>query len=142
MDSIDQKLLAILQKDGRCSATTLAKRLGISRGTVQNRIDRMLDTDVIHRFTLELGVGASDQKVSAFTLLRINSKGERIVVAKLRKLPNVLEVSTLSGENDLVVELRAETLADLDCILNEICAIPDVIETHSNIRLTTTQGLH
>jgi len=57
MDDIDHKLLAILQKDSRSSATDLAKRLGVSRGTVQNRIDRMLDTDVIHRFTLELGVG-------------------------------------------------------------------------------------
>ncbi|MEO1550752.1 MAG: Lrp/AsnC family transcriptional regulator [Pseudomonadota bacterium] len=141
MDTLDQKLLALLQVDARCSATTLAKQLGVSRGTVQNRIDRMLDTKVIHRFAAELGVGAADQQISAFTLLRIKTEGEKLVVAKLRKIPGVLEISTLSGENDLVVELRAASLADLDCILNAIRVLPDVVETQSNIRLTTTHTL-
>ena len=141
MDDIDQKLLKLLQKDGRSSATKLAKRLGVSRGTVQNRIERMLDLRVIQRFTLELGAGASEQQVSAFSLLRVKSEADLIVLAALRRVPGVLEVSTLSGSNDLVVEIRAVSLTELDQTLNKIRAIPDVVETHSNIRLTTTPAL-
>lgn len=137
MDDLDHQLLTLLQKNGRASATILARRLGVSRGTVQNRIDRMLDKGVIHRFSLELGTGASDRQISAFTLLRVKADDGRAVLAALRKVEGVLEISTLSGAADLVVEIRAASLAQADRILDKIRAIPDVAETHCHIRLTT-----
>lgn len=139
MDDVDHKLLSLLQQNGRASATTLAQRLGVSRGTVQNRINRMLDNGVIHRFSLELGPAASNQQISAFTLLRVKADDGRAVLAALRKVPGVLEVSTLSGAADFVVELRAASLAEMDQVLDKIRAIPDVAETHCHIRLTTTR---
>ena len=49
MDNLDHKLLHLLTKDARASVTDLARALGVSRGTVQNRIDRLLHTKVIHQ---------------------------------------------------------------------------------------------
>jgi len=138
MDDTDQKLLALLQLNARESATTLAARLGVSRGTVQNRIDRMLDQGIIHRFGVALGPGIADQQISAFTLLRVKADDGRAVLAALRRVGGVLEVSTLSGAADFVVELRAPSLTAMDRILDQIRAIPDVAETHCHIRLTTT----
>ncbi|MEM9638269.1 MAG: AsnC family transcriptional regulator, partial [Pseudomonadota bacterium] len=55
MDDLDQRLLALLTRDARTSTTELARALDVSRGTVQNRIGRLLARRVIHRFTVELG---------------------------------------------------------------------------------------
>ncbi|MEM9395368.1 MAG: Lrp/AsnC family transcriptional regulator [Pseudomonadota bacterium] len=136
MDDLDRKLLSLLQRDGRASATILARRLNVSRGTVQNRIDRLIDEDVIQHFTLEFGSGVESQQVSAFTLVRVNVNDGRAVLRALSKVPGVLEVSTLSGAFDLVVELRAASLAEMDRILDAIRALPDVAETQCHIRLT------
>ena len=137
MDDTDHKLLAQLQMDARISATTLAKLLGVSRGTVQNLIYRLVDQGVIQRFTLEFGPGVAAQQVSAFALVRVTVDDGPAVVVALRKTTGVIEVSTLSGAYDLVVELRAATLSELDTILDRIRAIVGVAETHSNIRLST-----
>ena len=136
MDDLDQKLIALLHLDARASATALAKRLGVSRGTVQNRIDRMLDDERILRFTLELAPSIEDSHVSAFTLVRVKVDDGRAVQAALRKVPGVLEIATLSGVFDLVVELRAISLAEMDSVLDQIRAIPDVAETQCHIRLS------
>lgn len=136
MDDLDQKLLALLQKDSRLSVTVLAKTLGVSRGTIQNRIDRLLDTGSIQRFTLELGPNVEGQQVSAFALVRVRVDDGRAVLMALRKVPGVLEVSTLSGVFDLVIELRATSLTEMDRVLDQIRAIPDVAETQCHIRLS------
>ena len=55
MDDLDHRLLHLLTKDARASVTDLARELSVSRGTIQNRIDKLTHTKVIHRFTVELG---------------------------------------------------------------------------------------
>lgn len=136
MDRLDQQLIALLQTDARASVTVLAQRLGVSRGTVQNRIDRMVDDGRIQRFTLDLAPGMEESQVSAFTLLRVKVDDGRAVQLALRKVPGVLEIATLSGVFDLVVELRAASLAEMDGILDRIRSIPDVAETQCHIRLS------
>ena len=53
-DSVDQALIAILRADGRASIATLAKQLNVSRGTVQNRLDRLVDSGAILGFTIRV----------------------------------------------------------------------------------------
>lgn len=136
MDDLDQKLLSLLQKDARASATLLARRLGVSRGTIQNRIDRMVDDGRIQRFTLELAPSLDEGQVSAFTLVRVKVDDGRAVQLALQKVPGVLEIATLNGLFDLVVEVRARSLAELDGVLDKIRSIPDVAETQCHIRLS------
>ncbi len=137
MDDLDQALISLLQKDSRASATVLAERLDVSRGTIQNRIQRLVDQDIIQRFTLDLGEEYAARQVSAFTLVRVRANDGRAVLAALRKISGVNEVSTLSGSFDLVVELRADSLSDIDNMLDVIRAVPDVAETQCHIRLKT-----
>lgn len=137
MDDIDHKLLSQLQLDARTSATKLAKVLGVSRGTVQNRINRLVDRGIVQRFTLEFGPGVPTQQISAFALVRVRVNDGPTVVAALRRTAGVIEVSTLGGAYDLVVDLRAASLAEMDTILDSIRAIAGVAETNCNIRLST-----
>lgn len=135
MDDIDRKLLLLLTKDARTPASDLARALSVSRGTVQNRIEKLQHLGIIEKFTVELGRGDSDAQVSAFALIHLNANDEAVIRASLRRIDEVVQVSTISGVFDLVVELRCQSLARLDTVLDTIRAMPDVADTQSHIRL-------
>ncbi|MEL6523732.1 MAG: Lrp/AsnC family transcriptional regulator [Pseudomonadota bacterium] len=137
MDEIDRKLLLLLSKDARASASDLAKALSVSRGTVQNRIDKLKHQGVIEKFTIELGSGESQTQVSAFVLVHLNANDDSVVRAALRRIDEISQVSTLSGAFDLAIELRCASLERLDTVLDMIRSMPDVADTQSHIRLRT-----
>ena len=136
MDDRDRELLHLLTIDARMSATELGKKLHISRGTVQNRINRLVQKKVIHRFTVELGAAEGDNQVSAFTLIKLKADDSHRVLAALRKILAIVDIHSLSGKSDYVVEIRASSLQRLDAVLDEIRKIPDVAETQSHLRLS------
>ncbi|MEP1611948.1 MAG: Lrp/AsnC family transcriptional regulator [Roseobacter sp.] len=140
MDDLDNQLLHLLSKDARTPATVLAQKLGVSRGTVQNRIDRLQHQRIINRFTVELSAGESDAQVSAFTLIRLKADDGQVAIASLRRIPAILDIHTLSGSFDLVAEVRASSLSNLDRVLDSIRVLPEVAETQSHIRLTTIRA--
>ena len=137
MDDLDNRLLMLLTKDARASVTDLAAALNVSRGTVQNRIDKLVHTRVIRRFTVELGESEEDHQISAFTLIRLKADDGKVTVAGLRRIEEIVDIHTLSGAFDIVVDLRTSSLKRLDAVLDRIRALPDVAETQSHIRLTT-----
>ncbi|MFK5978213.1 MAG: Lrp/AsnC family transcriptional regulator [Rhizobiaceae bacterium] len=137
MDDLDHQLLHHLTKDARASVTDLAGALNVSRGTVQNRIDKLVHSKVIHRFTVELGQSEEDHQISAFTLIRLKADDGRVTQAALLRIDAITDIHTLSGNFDIVVELRTSSLKRLDRLLDQIRALPDVAETQSHIRLSS-----
>lgn len=137
LDDIDKRLLLLLTRDARASAADLARALSVSRGTVQNRIDKLMRQGVIGKFTVEIGVGDTENQISAFALIHLKADDETVIKASLRRIEDVTQVSTLSGTFDLVVELRCASLARLDTVLDTIRKLPDVADTQSHIRLRT-----
>lgn len=140
MDDLDQQLLLLLEKDSRCPASDLARQLGVSRGTVQNRIDRLVQQGTIERFTIELGRSDIDFQVSAFALIQLKVGDDKVVRAAFRRIPEIMAVSTLSGNFDLVVELRCSSLSRLDEVIDHIRSLGDVAGTQSHIRLRSWQN--
>lgn len=140
MDDLDNRLLMLLTKDARASVTDLAGELNVSRGTVQNRIDKLVHTRVISRFTVELGESEEDHQISAFTLIRLKADDGKVTVAGLRRIEEIVDIHTLSGAFDIVVDLRTSSLKRLDAVLDRIRALPDVAETQSHIRLSSAGG--
>lgn len=137
MDDIDKHLLLLLTRDARCSAVDLARALSVSRGTVQNRIEKLVRQGVIEKFTVELGSGEKDHQISAFALIQLKADDDAIVKTSLRRVEEVTNISTLSGTFDLVIEIRCASLARLDTVLDIIRSMPDVADTQSHIRLRT-----
>lgn len=140
MDDLDHRLLQLLTKDARTSATVLAQKLNVSRGTIQNRIDRLQHQNVIRRFTVELSAGETDTRVSAFTLIRLKAGDGKVTLQSLRRIPAILDIHTLSGSFDLVAEVRASSLTNLDGVLDRIRTLPEVAETQSHIRLSSSKA--
>lgn len=79
MDDLDHELRLRLTKDAHASVTDLSQALNVSRGTVQNRIEKLCQRDVIRRFTVELCQAEVDHQISAFALLRLKTDGDQAV---------------------------------------------------------------
>jgi DNA-binding Lrp family transcriptional regulator len=136
LDDLDRKLIGALRADSRLPAATLAKRLGTSRGTVQNRIDRLLADGILLGFTIRLRGEAETGQVRAITSLEVRSAEAKSVIAALKGMPDIGRVYSTNGRWDLVAEINAESLAALDRVLGEIRALRAVAQSETSILLS------
>jgi DNA-binding Lrp family transcriptional regulator len=134
-DELDRRLIALLRDDGRLPTATLAKKLGVSRGTIQNRIDRLLRNGVLLGFTVRLRSEVEDQGVRAMTLIEVRGNGTEAVVAGLRQLPEVVQVHSTSGRWDLVIEIRVQDLQTFDRVLRDVRSIKGIANSETNLML-------
>ena len=123
-DDLDRQLLALLQTNARQSTMTLAKRLGLARSTVHERLRRLEKDGTIRGYSIRLGQDPFGAYAQAIALLSIAQRQQRQVVDRLSMLPEVKICATLSGEADLFLLLEAPQLEDLDALLEEIARIP------------------
>jgi DNA-binding Lrp family transcriptional regulator len=140
LDDIDRALLARLRDDGRASVSSLAADLHVARGTAQSRLNRMLAEGVVRRFTVELDPDLERQTVRSVTMIELQGTSTRAVVQTLRRIPEVAELHATNGRWDLVAELRASTLEDLDRALVDVRGVRGVLNTETSILLRTLGG--
>ncbi len=133
-DTIDRRLIELLRADGRMPAATLAKLLGVSRGTVQNRIDRLTERRIITGFTIRLRDDVDTGLIRAHTLLEVRANYQPVIDA-MKQLGEVQRIFTTNGRWDIVAELAAPDLATLDRALAEIRSIPGVAASETSILL-------
>jgi len=137
MDTTDRKLLALLRKDGRASLSALAAELNVSRGTVQNRIDRLTRDGVISGFTVRVAEADDPHAVRAITMIEITGQKTLAAVKALRGIPEVRALHTTNGAWDLVAELHAENLVEFERVLRGIRAMDGVSKSETSLLLTT-----
>jgi DNA-binding Lrp family transcriptional regulator len=135
LDDLDRRLIALLREDARLPGATLARRLGVSRGTVQNRIERLRAAGVLLGFTARLRGDAEGAPVRAVMSIEVRSADTRAVVAALRRMPDVGRVHSTNGRWDLVAEINAADLGALDRALGEIRALKPVANSETSILL-------
>ncbi|HEX3919037.1 MAG TPA: Lrp/AsnC family transcriptional regulator [Caulobacteraceae bacterium] len=139
MDDIDRQLIAALRADARTPAATLAKLVKVSRGTVQNRIARLMREGEILGFTLRTPPDSDPHRVRAVMSIAIEGERTSAVVAALRGFPEIEAVHTTNGRWDLVAELNAESLAAFSRALDDIRRIKGIATTETSILLATTR---
>jgi DNA-binding Lrp family transcriptional regulator len=133
----DQKLLTLLRHNSRRSISDLAHELGLSRATVRARIERMeRDGDIIG-YTVVLRADAVSMPVRGLTMIEVEGRATSRVVDSLSGLVEVGAVHTTNGKWDLIVELGAASLTDLDSVLRRIRLIPGVTASETNLLLAT-----
>jgi DNA-binding Lrp family transcriptional regulator len=136
LDDLDHRLIRELRDDARLPAATLARRLGVSRGTVQNRLDRLVAGGVILGFTLRLRGDVEASGVRAITSVEVRGADMKAVVAALKRLPDVARIHSTNGRWDLVLEIAAPDLATLDRALHDVRAIRGVSLSETSILLS------
>ena len=137
MDDTDRRLIALLRENARVPVATLAHRLKVSRGTVQNRIDRLTADGVIGGFTVRLKPEAEPQRVRAITMVAIDGEQATAVVKTLRGLPEVHGLHTTNGRWDIVVELGVDSLEAFDQALQRIQLIKGISNSETSLLLST-----
>ena len=136
MDTTDQALVALLRQDGRASVSALAVGLGVSRGTVQNRIERLVAQGTIQGFTVRLRPDVAGQGVRAIMMVEVRGDRSASVLRALRALVEVSCVHTTNGRWDMVVELGADSLERFDAVLRRIRQIEGVANSETSILLS------
>src|SRR5947209_3400521 len=117
MDATDQKLLSLLRTDARLSVAALAQKLGVSRGTVSNRIAKLEDAGVIVGYTIRLRPDSQPDEIKAWMSIAVQGNEARRVIASLLGEVGVATLHDTNGRWDLLAELRAPNLAELAKVL-------------------------
>jgi DNA-binding Lrp family transcriptional regulator len=135
LDATDQALLAVLRQDARLPVVDIARRLGVSRATVQNRMKRLEKSGVVLGYTVSVRPEVQPHPVRALMSIAVGSREERAVIDKLRGIPSVVAVHHTTGRWDLIAEIRTDTLANFNAIVGEVRQLDGIKGTETNLLL-------
>jgi DNA-binding Lrp family transcriptional regulator len=136
-DDLDRRIIAHLRTDGRASLAKLAGALGIARGTVQNRLDRLLETGALLGFTVRVREDYDDPTIRAVMLIEVNGKSTNQVIQRLRGITEIRTLHTTNGNWDLIADINAQNLPDFDRVLREVRMIDGVANSETSLLLST-----
>ena len=138
IDRLDAALIKLLAAEPRIGVLETSRRLGVARGTVQARLDRLRDRGVISGYGPDVDPAALGYEVTAFITLEISQAGGHDPVAeRLAAIPEVLEVHTITGAGDMLCRVVARTNADLQRVLDAIVSTEGVVRSSTLISLAT-----
>ena len=137
LDEIDERLLLLLERNARESTTNLAKKVGLSRPAVHERIRRLEREGVVRGYTALLAAAAAPRQMAAHVLVSLEPRFHERIVETLSALPEVRRLTTVSGEYDLVAEVAVRDPAELDRLLTRIGKIPGIARTVTLVVLTS-----
>ncbi|GGD15934.1 Lrp/AsnC family transcriptional regulator [Nocardioides daphniae] len=121
MDELDSRLLRLFTEEPHVGVLAASRRLGVARGTVQARLDRLAERGVITGWHPHLSPAALGHPVTAFLTLQIRQGiGHDRVSAHLAAIPEVIEVHTITGEGDMWTRVVARSNADLQRVIDQV----------------------
>ncbi|GAA5158850.1 MULTISPECIES: Lrp/AsnC family transcriptional regulator [Amycolatopsis] len=137
MDALDAKLLLLLTDAPRLGVLECARRLGVARGTVQARLDRLTEQGVLGGFPPEVDMAAIGYGLTAFAVIEIAQGSRTEVAAGLAAIDQVCEAHATTGQGDLFVRMVAKDHEDLQHVIDQVVGLPGVRRTNTSLALTT-----
>jgi DNA-binding Lrp family transcriptional regulator len=137
LDETDRDLLARLRENARASTTELARQLGLSRTTVQSRIERLERRGVIAGYTVVVADEVEAGLVRAHVLITLAPRASGLIEAALRRIGEVRVLHSVSGPFDLIAIVAAASIGELDALIDRIGRLEGVERTTSAIVLST-----
>jgi DNA-binding Lrp family transcriptional regulator len=141
IDELDVRLMQLLATEPRVGVLEASRRLGVARGTVQARIDRLQSRGVITGYGPDIDPAALGFGVTAFVTLEIRQVGGHDpVTVRLAGIAEVLEAHTITGAGDMLCRVVARDNADLQRVIDAIVEVPGVVRTSTVIALASPVG--
>jgi len=137
LDATDRALIALLREDARAPTAVLARKLKLSRTTVQSRMERLQRQRVIAGYTITVPDEFEASLVRAHVLITLVPKQSAAIEIALRKIPEVRVLHSVSGPFDLIAIVAATSIGELDTLIDRIGALDGVDRTTSAIVLST-----
>lgn len=136
IDTLDARLISALAETPRAGVMELARQLGVARGTVQARLDKLQRRGVVTGFGPDLSLRALGYDVLAFTTLEISQGRLQDVIDHLRNIPEVLEAHATTGPGDLHCRIVARTNEHLQQVINRVLEVSGIVRTTTQIALS------
>ena len=133
----DRQLINLLKQDGRMPISDMARKLGIARTTAQKRLNQLEARGVIQGYTVKLADDELSGVFQAYINLVVEPHSSAGVALALEKIMQVEALFTVSGKIDFVAIVRVTSPAELDKVLDQICALPGVRDTRSALVLAS-----
>lgn len=138
MDDLDATLLRLLSEHPRIGVLEASRRLGVARGTVQARLDKLSRAGVISGWGPVLDTEAIGYPVTAFLTLEIRQgSGHETVARHLAGIPEVLEAYTITGAGDMWARVVARSNADLQRVIDAVLSDAGIVRSSTVIALAT-----
>jgi DNA-binding Lrp family transcriptional regulator len=136
IDGLDARLIDLLATRPRIGVLDASRRLGVARGTVQARLDRLRSRGIITGFGPDVEPAALGYRVTAFVTLEIRQAGGHDPVTdRLGLIAEVLEAHTITGSGDMLCRVVARDNTDLQRVIDAIVDVPGVVRTSTVIAL-------
>ena len=133
----DELLLSLLSENARAPVSELARRLGLSRTTVQARIERLERDGVIAGYTVRLSTAAERALVRAHVMITVRPRHAVPTIAGLKEIREVRTLHSISGEVDMIAVVAAGSVAALDAVVDRIGALEGVERTQTSVIMAT-----
>jgi DNA-binding Lrp family transcriptional regulator len=140
VDELDARILRLFTAEPRVGVLEASRRLGVARGTVQARLDRLMAAGVLRTFAPSIDPAALGFRVTAFATLEIRQGARDRVAAHLARIPEVLEVHTITGPGDLLCRIVSRDNDDLQRVIDDLVGDVDIVRTSTLIALSTVVG--
>jgi DNA-binding Lrp family transcriptional regulator len=137
LDDTDHALISLLREDARAPTAELARKLKLSRTTVQSRMERLQRQRVIAGYTISVPDELEASLVRAHVLITLVPKQSAAIEVALRKIPELRVLHSVSGPFDLIAIVAASSIGELDALIDRIGALDGVERTTSAIVLST-----
>ena len=135
IDSLDDKIIGILQSNSRKSFVEIADEIRLSESAVRRRVKHLIDSGIIKRFTIEL---ESSNKTSAIALISVTSTADTSMVSSnLMKLSGVEVIYEITGQYDIAAIIVAPTIAEINKYIDDVRKVEGVSDTNTVIILKT-----
>lgn len=133
MDEIDKKIIEILKNDGRATYGEIGKKVGLSEGAVRKRVNELLDSGIIRRFTIKVG---HTEGAEAIVLISLNPSFHTSEISKtLKAIPRVEDVFEVTGQYDIVALISAMNIAEVNECIEKIRRVDGILTTNTMIIL-------
>ncbi|MCU1535698.1 MAG: transcriptional regulator, AsnC family [Humibacillus sp.] len=142
VDALDCRVLLLLLREPGVGVLGASRRLGVARGTVQARIDRLQRTGVLRSMGPDVDAAALGYPVTAFCTLEIRQGqgGHSPVVEHLAAIPEVLEAHTITGSGDVLIRIVGRDNADLQRVIDAV--VDDALVTRASTVISLATRLH
>jgi DNA-binding Lrp family transcriptional regulator len=137
VDKLDADLIRLLTDEPRIGVLECSRRLRVARGTVQARLDRLAARGIIRGYGPQVEPAALGYGVTAFATLEIRQGRGARVAEHLRRIPELLELHTITGAGDMLCRIVARSNTDLQRVIDLVVADQDIVRTSSLIALST-----
>jgi DNA-binding Lrp family transcriptional regulator len=136
LDELDARLIQLLADEPRIGVLECSRRLGVARGTIQARLDKLVERGVIGGFGPDISPAAIGFGVTSFVTLEISQRhGHDPVTAHLAAIPEVLEAHTITGSSDLLCRIVARSNTDLQRVIDQIVSSEGITRASTIIAL-------